>query len=140
MDPLQLMGAVGMRVQTPDQNIAIIHMTPVNHLTSCKAKSCVFVRNFLSIIVMFLSAIWTLFMTAPIHCRGSNSPFSYMKNAGNQVVSCPIDFHDVDKKYNGSQWDLKLFGYQHSSKYLILCSTDEINAMQKFGMTWGGGE
>ncbi len=97
MDPLQWMGAVGMRVQTPDQNIAIIHMTPVNHLTSCKAKSCVFVRNFLSIIVMFLSAIWTLIMMAPIHCRGSNSPFSYMKNAGNQVVSCPIDFHGMAK-------------------------------------------
>jgi len=35
------------------------------------------------------------------------------------------------KKYNGSQWELKLFGYQHSLKYLLLCSADERNAMQR---------
>ncbi len=29
--------------------------------------------NYLWIIVMFLSAVWTLILTAPIHCRGSIS-------------------------------------------------------------------
>ncbi len=27
--------------------------------------------NYLWIIVIFLSAVWTLILTAPIHCRGS---------------------------------------------------------------------
>ncbi len=27
--------------------------------------------NYLWIIVMFLSAVWTLILTAPIHCKGS---------------------------------------------------------------------
>ncbi len=27
--------------------------------------------DYLRIIVMFLSAVWTLILTAPIHCRGS---------------------------------------------------------------------
>ncbi len=65
MDPLQWMGAVRMRGQTDDKNITIIHTTPVPHLMPCEAKSFMFVW----IIVMFLSADWTL--TAPIHCRGS---------------------------------------------------------------------
>ncbi len=43
-DPLQWMGAVRMKVQTADKNIRIIHTTPVHQLTSCEAKSCVFVR------------------------------------------------------------------------------------------------
>ncbi len=34
------------------------------------------------------------------------------------IVSVPIDFHCIDKKYNESQWETELFGYQHSSKYL----------------------
>jgi len=38
---------------------------------------------------------------------------------GNQTVSVPIDFHCMGKKYNGNQWEPKLFGYQHSSKYLL---------------------
>ncbi len=29
--------------------------------------------DYLWIILMYLSAIWTLFLTAPIHCRGSIS-------------------------------------------------------------------
>ncbi len=28
-------------------------------------------NDYLGIIVMFLSAVWTLILTAPIHCRGS---------------------------------------------------------------------
>ncbi len=45
MDALQCMGAVRMRVQTADKNTTIIHTNPVNVLTSCEAKSCMFVRN-----------------------------------------------------------------------------------------------
>ncbi len=36
-------------------------------------------RDYLWIIMMFLSAIWTLILTAPIHCRGS---------IGEQVIQC----------------------------------------------------
>ncbi len=60
-------------------NPQITHMTPVNHLMSCKAKTCMFVRNkssrvdYLWIIVMFLSDVWTLILMAPIHCRGSTA-------------------------------------------------------------------
>ncbi len=35
--------------------------------------------NYLWIIVMYLSAVWTLILTAPIHCRGS---------IGEQVMEC----------------------------------------------------
>ncbi len=35
--------------------------------------------DFLWIIVMFLSTVWTLILTAPIHCRGS---------IGEQVMEC----------------------------------------------------
>ncbi len=38
MDPLQWMGTVRIRVQTADENITIIHTTPVHQLTSCEAK------------------------------------------------------------------------------------------------------
>ncbi len=37
--------------------------------------------DYLWIIVMFLSAVWTLIQTAPIHCRGST---------GEQVIWCYI--------------------------------------------------
>jgi len=30
----------------------------------------------------------------------------------------------------------QLFGYQHSSKYLLLCSAEERNS-SRFGTTWG---
>ncbi len=33
-------------------------------------------------------------------------------------MSVPIDFHYMDKKYNRSQRESKLFGYQYSSKYI----------------------
>ncbi len=45
VDPLQCMGAFRMRVQTADKNITVVHKTPVHHLTSCKVKSCMFVRK-----------------------------------------------------------------------------------------------
>ncbi len=47
---------------------------------------------------------------------------SRMNNAGIQTILAPIDFHYMDNKFNGSQW--QLFGYQHSSNYL-LCSTEQ---------------
>ncbi len=67
MDPLQWMGAVRMRVQTANVNISnsqVIHTIPVHQLMSCEVKSCMLscVWN----IVMFLSAVWTLILTAPI--------------------------------------------------------------------------
>ncbi len=31
--------------------------------------------DYLWIIVMFLSAVWTLILTAPIHCRASDATF-----------------------------------------------------------------
>ncbi len=37
--------------------------------------------DYLWIIVMFLSDVWTLILTAPIHCRGS---------IGEQVMQCQI--------------------------------------------------
>ncbi len=45
------------------------------------------------IIVMFLSAVWTLILTAPIHCRGSN---------GEQVMQCYISPNMMKKKQNSS--------------------------------------
>ncbi len=39
------------------------------------------------------------------------------------------------KKYTGSQWYHQLFGYQHSSKYLLSFSTKERNSYW-FGTTW----
>ncbi len=35
------------------------------------------------------------------------------------MVLGPIDFHSIDKKYYENQWDPKLFGHQHSSKYKV---------------------
>ncbi len=44
----------------------------------------------------------------------------------------------MEKKYYGSHWyKQKQFGYSRSSKYLILCSAEEINPY-KFGTTWEG--
>ncbi len=39
MDALQWMGAVKLSLQTTDQNITIIHTTPVHQLTSHEDKS-----------------------------------------------------------------------------------------------------
>ncbi len=75
--PLQWMGAVRMRVQTADKNITVIHTTPVLQIISCRVKSCIFVRNksiiktILTLNRCLLSAVWTLILTAPIHCSGS---------------------------------------------------------------------
>ncbi len=41
-----------------------IHTTPVQQLTSSEVNQV----NYLWIIVIFLSAVWTLILTAPIHC------------------------------------------------------------------------
>ncbi len=43
--------------------------------------------DYLWIIVMFLSDVWTLILTAPIHCRGS---------IGEQVMKCFISPNDQD--------------------------------------------
>ncbi len=36
-----------------------------------------------------------------------NQKGDILKNVGNQMVSGPIDFHSMDKKYNGSQCHMK---------------------------------
>ncbi len=41
---------------------------------------------------------------------------------------CVVDFNGVDKNNMEVNRDQKLFGYQHSSKYLLLCSTEERNS------------
>ncbi len=58
-----------------------------------------------------------------------------LKNVGNQTVDgshwLPFCLHIME--VNGDQ---KLFGYQHSSKYHLLCLTEERNSY-RFGATWG---
>ncbi len=57
-----------------------------------------------------------------------------LKNADNQTLA---GHHWLlRKKYYESQWGLVTVCYLHSSKYLLLCSADEINSY-RFGMTWG---
>ncbi len=45
-----------------------------------------------------------------------------------QKISVPIDWRPPLKKYNVSQWDPKLFGHQHSSKY-IFCSAQYLGEL-----------
>ncbi len=47
--------------------------------------------DYLWIIVMFLSAVWTLILTAPIHCRGS---------IAEQVMQCYISTNLMKKQTN----------------------------------------
>lgn len=49
-----------------------------------------------------------------------------MKNNVNQTFSVPIYLHCMDKRYNNSQWDLKLFGCQHSLKCSLLYCIEDI--------------
>ncbi len=73
LDPLQWMSTVRMRVQIADKNITIIiHKLNVcnkqiNHYGLQKQKQS---KSYLWIIMMFLWAVWTLILTAPIHSRG----------------------------------------------------------------------
>ncbi len=61
MDPLQWMGAVRVRVKAADKN----------KKTSQKFQKTLIDKLVLWIIGLFLSAVWTLILTVPIHCRGS---------------------------------------------------------------------
>jgi len=36
-----------------------------------------------------------------------------LRNDGDQAVLVQIDFNCMDEKYTESQWESKLFGYQH---------------------------
>ncbi len=89
-DPLQWMGAVRMRVQTADKNITSTphYSSPsVDVLWRQKLHVCMSSQDVnwwtgvVWIIVMFLSAVWILILTAPIHCKG------YI---GEQVMQCYI--------------------------------------------------
>ncbi len=91
------MGAVRMRVQTADKNLTIIHTTifvfwPEAMVSNSALMMDLYHVNTSSqdvnwwtgavwIIVMFLSAVWTLILTAPIHCRAS---------IAEQVIECYI--------------------------------------------------
>ncbi len=46
-----------------------------------------------------------------------------LKNAGNQTVDGLIDFHSIYFLTMDVNGDQQLFDYQHSSEYLLLCST-----------------
>ncbi len=43
----------------------------IKHCLQAKTVQNKYIGGCLWIIVMFLSAVWTLILTAPIHCRGS---------------------------------------------------------------------
>ncbi len=64
-----------------------------------------------------------------------NSKEAILKNVGNQTVDGSR--HTMEKKYTMEvNVYRQLFGYQHSTKYIILCSAEETNSY-RFGMTWG---
>ncbi len=65
MDPQQSMGAIRMRAQTADKSITVINQ----FLTNMRLFASQDTTGW--IVVMFLSAVRTLIVTAPIHCRGS---------------------------------------------------------------------
>lgn len=46
-------------------------------------------------------------------------------------------FYLVYSMTDGSLWNSKLFGHQHSLKYLLLCSKEKTKS-DRFGMTWQG--
>ncbi len=59
------------------------------------------------IIVMFLSAVWTLILTAPIHCRGSIGEYS-------TVCDIMLHFSKPDEETNSSTpWSIPLSPGQH---------------------------
>ncbi len=52
-----------------------------------------------------------------------NKKEDILKNAGNQTVDGLIDFHSISFLTMDVNGDQQLFDCQHSSEYLILCST-----------------
>ncbi len=50
-----------------------------------------------------------------------NTQEDSLKNVGNQAVLFPIDFHCMVKNIMGTE----TVSYQHSSNYLLLCSTQQ---------------
>ncbi len=80
--------------QFEDKNILMMDLfiTNTQHFTS-QAINWWSGVDYLWIIVMFLSAVWTLILTAPIHCGGST---------GEQVMLCFMQFLQIcsDEKTN----------------------------------------
>ncbi len=77
-----------------DSNFAQKRQFKVKNIRSfLKTSSFWLLKTFIDglewIIVMFLSAVWTLILTAPIHCRGST---------GEQVMECYISPHLLQKQ------------------------------------------
>ncbi len=58
-----------------------------------------------------------------------NTKEDILKNVENQTVA--IDFHSMEKNTVEVFGNQKLFNYQHSSKYIRLCSTEERNSTWK---------
>ncbi len=77
------------------------------------------------IIVMFLSAVWTLILTAPIHCRGS---------IGEQVMHCSIStiqFWWRNKLMNGLRVSTFSANFQFWVNY-SLCHSSVLYALTVF--------
>ncbi len=84
-----------------------------------------------------LLTLMSSFQTCMTFFFMQNTKEDNLKNVGNQRVLIPIDLHCTFCPYNRFQWELNLFGYQYSSKYLPLCFT-EVSQSYRFGMTtWG---
>ncbi len=64
MDPLQWMGAVRIRIQTPDKNITIIHNTPDHQLISCEEK-CLCVCKHFSIFHFWVNCFFKCLLFIP---------------------------------------------------------------------------
>jgi len=68
-------------------------------------------------------------------CMNNNKKI-FWRMLVSKLLTGPIDFQMAEKKNTMEvNRDHQLFGYQHSSKYLLLCSAEERNSY-KFG-TWG---
>ncbi len=102
MDPLKWMGAVRMRVQTADTNNFIPNMQLL------ASQDVNWWTGVVWIILMFLSSVWTLILTAPIHCRGS---------IGEQEMQCYISpnlFQWTNKLHLGwpeAEWIFSTFSF-----------------------------
>ncbi len=85
-----------------------------------------FTRCYLWIIVMFLSAVWTLILTAPIHCRGSTGEqvmYCYISlnlfSWGNKLI-CISDALRVSKLYVNVKF-LVNYSFKHTGACLQYC-------------------
>ncbi len=81
--------------------------------------------DYLWIIVMFLSAVWTLILTAPIHCRGS---------IAETVMRCYISPNLFPWKVNSEFWfmSISVCGNVFLCIFMSVCE----NALYKYIILW----